>query len=450
MTALITLTIGIVSTLLFRYASGTMALGKLNMVSYSYYLIMLQAYIGCFLVNCGLDKHYTLYYLLDRHSINTATNVLWVLMLLLPLTILAVCRAFRFDPQKEYAEYLNSEIADKDDAFLNKVFAVIVILQAVVLMAFIYKIGYLPIVKLIHHGAEFDFGTERIRMQSITILGSGIITNLVIKLGIPLVSYIVCAYAYINKSKKWILLAIPSFCMGIIVKTIDFSKSPLIFYFLVFILIYIYSTKNGIKDRVVIAFGSVMLLLLVAIYYLQGFIVALDIYNGILGRTLFTQFGTLCYHFDLFPKEFPFLAGRSLFPTILKLLGMDPSLHLRSARLVMSFYGIEHLYDGTAGVMSALFVGEAYANWGMIGAVISIIWVAVYISLFFVLIIRAKKSPVSIAFLAYMTQTIGNMIQGGIADFVYSSTVLITLAFCLLLMNYKKILSLKGNADRIK
>ena len=450
MAVLITLTIGIITTLLFRYASGTMALGKLNMISYSYYLIMLQAYIGCFLVNCGLDKHYTLNYLLDRSTINTATNVLWILMLLMPLTMLAVFRAFRFAPQKEYSDYLNREIADRDDAFLNKGFALMVAVQIVILTLFIVKIGYIPIVKLVHHDADFDFATERIRIQSIVILGSGIITNLFIKLGIPLVSYIICAYAYINKSKKWIVLAIPSFCMGIIVKTMDFSKSPLVFYFLVFILIYIYSTQNGIKDRVVIAFGSVMLLLLAATYYLQGYVVALDIYNGILGRTFFTQFGTLCYHFDLFPKVFPFLAGRSFSPTVLKLIGMDPALHLRSARLVMSFYGIEHLYDGTAGVMNALFVGEAYANWGMTGVVFSIMWVATYISLLFVLLIRARKNPVSIAVFAFMTQIIGSMIQGGFTDFVYSSTVLITITFCLVLMNYKKLLFFTDKAYKRK
>ena len=440
MDILITLIIGIVSTELFRYASGTLALGKINMISYSYYLILLQSYIGCFLVNCGFNKHYTLNYLLDRVSINTTTNVLWVLMLLMPLTVLIIFRAFHFDPQKEYLGYLNSEIDDKDDVFLYKVFALIIIAQTVVLTVFLFRIGYLPIIKLIQHDTEFDFATERIRIQSITILGSGIATNIVIKFGIPLVSYIACSYAYINRIRKWIIMAAVSFCMGVIVKTIDFSKSPLVFFFLVFVFIYIYSNKNGIKDRVIVVFGCVMALLLMAFYVLQGYKgTFLDLYNGILGRTLFTQFGTLCYHFDLFPKVFPFLAGRSLSPTILKILGMDPSLYLRSARLVMSYYGIEHLYDGTAGVMNALFVGEAYANWGMIGAMFSIIWVAAYISLFFILFIRSGKSPVSIAILAFMTQTIGSMIQGGFTDFIYSSTILITLAFYLLLMNYKKL-----------
>lgn len=450
MTIIITLAIGILSTVLFRYASGTLALGKINMISYAYYLIMLQAYIGCFLVNCGFDRHYTMDYLVDKFSIGTVTNVLWLLMLLMPLTMLAIFRAFRFDPQKEYSEYLSKDISGKDDRFLYTGLAVVIIVQAVLLAAYIYKIGYLPILKLVHHEEGFDFATERIKIQSIAVFGSGIVTSLIIKFGIPLVSYIACAYAYANKNRQWILLAIPSFCMGVIVKTIDFQKSPLVFYFLVFFLIYIYSKKNGIKNRVVLIFGGVMALLLVVIFTLEGYKGSFfDIYDGIIGRVLFTQFGTLCYHFDLFPKGFPFLMGRSFSPTVLKILGMDPSLHLRSAKLVMAFYGIEHVYDATAGVMNALFVGEAYANWGMAGVVLSIIWVAAYISLFFVLFIRSEKNPLSIAVMAFMTQTIGSMIQGGFTDFVYSSTILITLAFYLLLMNYKKLPVFRNKLNKI-
>ena len=60
---------------------------------------------------------------------------------------------------------------------------------------------------------------------------------------------------------------------------------------------------------------------------------------------------------------FGFLGGRSFTPTILRLIGMNSSDYLRSAKLTMAFYGSEKVYDGSAGVMNALFAGEAYANW---------------------------------------------------------------------------------------
>jgi len=449
MTAFITLIIGILSVMLFRYAAGTLSLGKLNLVSYSFYLIMLQAYMGCVLVSCGFDKHYTLDYLLDRYSIVVATNMLWILMLLMPLVMLAVYKVFRFDPRKEFSNYLNREIVEKDDRLLFIVFAGTTVIQLVLLAILIRSIGYVPFLKIIHHEADFDFATERIRIQGITALGSGLVTNLIVKLGIPLVSYIAFAYAFINKRARWIVLAVVSLCMGVVVKTLDFSKSPLAFYFLIFVFILIYSKKGGIKDRVVMIFIAAMAGLLAAVYIVQGYSGSfLDIYNGILGRTLFTQFGTLCYHFDLFPKVFPFLAGRSLSPTILKIIGIDPALHLRSARLVMAYYGIEKVYDGKAGVMNTIYMGEAYANWGTYGAILAVIFVGIYIALFFVAFSRMRKTPLSIALYAFFTQTIGAMTQGGFTDFIYSSTIILVAAFGLVFMNYKKILNASRHGDK--
>ena len=178
-----------------------------------------------------------------------------------------------------------------------------------------------------------------------------------------------------------------------------------------------------------------MACILVILYRVMGFQGSfLDIYNGILGRTFFTQVGTLTYHFDLFTNVFEPLNGRSLPPTILSLIGQNPDEHLRSAKLVMDFYGSEHVAEGTAGVMNACFLGEAYANWGWIGCLLSIVYVGLYLSLAFLLILRIKKTPVTICMLAIFTQTIGAMTQGGFVDFVYSISMILVLFGCLFLI----------------
>ena len=179
---------------------------------------------------------------------------------------------------------------------------------------------------------------------------------------------------------------------------------------------------------------------LIASYFATGFTgTLLDIYNGPFGRTLFTEVGTLSYCFDLFPNVFGFLGGRSFTPTILKLLGMNSAEHLRSAKLTMAFYGSEKVYDGTAGVMNTLFVGEAYANWGYLGVFLSIVWVAFIITLLMILILKLKKTPGSIALLAFLTVQIGSMLEGGFCDFVYSFnlllTILIMVVICLVFEN---------------
>ena len=442
MTIILTVAIGLISILLFRFASGTLEFGKLNIVSFSFYLILLQVYAGCFLVTCGFNKHYTLSYLVDKGSIEVTNSFIWVLMLLLPLTMLAMYRIFKFDSKKEYNSYLNKEIAEKDDKVIFWLLVLVVVCQLCCLLFLVIKIGYVPFTKLFHHEIDFNFGLERSRIQKIYILKSSQLTNLIVKFGIPLVSYITAAYAVVNRKISWILLAGVTFIMGITVKTMDFSKSPLAFYFLVFVFILIYARKGGIKRRYIIIFGCLMFALLMFYYRVEGYSGKFtDIYNGILGRTLFTQYGTLTYHFDMFPDTFDFLGGRSLYPTILKIIGMDPTLHLRSAKLVMAFYGIEKVYDGTAGVMNTVFLGEAYANWGPIGAYLSIIWVGIYVAAFFMIFCRIKKTPVSIALFAFFTFTIGSMMQSGFVDFIYSSSMIITIFIGVVLLYYREILN---------
>ena len=106
-------------------------------------------------------------------------------------------------------------------------------------------------------------------------------------------------------------------------------------------------------------FAGAGVLLLILAYTLTSGSVQLQLYSGPLSRIIFSPVGVLSYNFDLFPNVFSFLHGRSLSATLLPILGFSPSLHLRSARLLMEFYGSESVYAGTAGVMNTLYIGEA-------------------------------------------------------------------------------------------
>ena len=128
---------------------------------------------------------------------------------------------------------------------------------------------------------------------------------------------------------------------------------------------------------------------------------------------------------------FGFLGGRSFTPTILRLIGMNSSDYLRSAKLTMAFYGSEKVYDGSAGVMNALFAGEAYANWGYKGVIFAVIWVALILSLVVLLIMKLKKTPSTLALGAVLTIKLGTALEGGFCDFVYSFDLILTVLFLL-------------------
>ena len=417
----------LLSTVLFQKAAGNLNPGKLNTISYVYYIFMLQSFAGAALIFLGFDEHYTLSYLINRDRSCFITIVaIFSTSVMLPLFLLIFQKLFRVEVRSEYRNFLKSRVEIKQSLILKICFSAVSLCAVLVLIGFFVKVGYIPLWKLIFPSDNFDSALERARISSIYFIHP-YVTNILMMTVMPLLSYISFSYFIIQKTRYWGIMATVLFVAAVLVKTYKFEKSPLIFHLLVYILIYLYF-KGGIKFVYMLLAGVIMGGIIIAFYRATGFSGALaDIYNGPLGRTLFTEVGTLAYCFDMFPNIFPFLGGRSFTPTILKLIGMDSSKHLRSAELTMAFYGSERVYDGTAGVMNTLFIGEAYANWGMLGAVLSIVWVALVISLLFCLILKMRKTPGTIAFLAVVTMRIGSMLEGGFCDFVYSFDLLFTI-----------------------
>jgi hypothetical protein len=92
--------------------------------------------------------------------------------------------------------------------------------------------------------------------------------------------------------------------------------------------------------------------------------------------------------------------------------------------------------------MNTNFIGEAYANFGWAGLVFSIVWVGLVISLLFFMIIKIKKTPATIAFLAVMTKSIGAMTQGGFFDFIYSFSTIVTIVGFLIIIYFSDITGL--------
>ena len=67
-----------ISTVLFKKAAGTLDPGKFNIISYIYYIFMLQSFIGISLVMLGYDEHYTFAYLINKEkSCHIAAIVVW-------------------------------------------------------------------------------------------------------------------------------------------------------------------------------------------------------------------------------------------------------------------------------------------------------------------------------------------------------------------------------------
>lgn len=286
-----------------------------------------------------------------------------------------------------------------------------------------------PLIKLFIHNSDFNFSLERQINEDINIFGVTYIKSIMILYAIPVLSFLAFGFFIATKKRRWGMLFAVLFVASIIVKTYNFAKAPIVLYLLILMIIFIVY-NGGISIKILIACGSFGVVLLVMGYQLLGSSNGyLDIYNGILGRTFFTQFGTLCMHFEAFSEYFDFLHGRSLYPTMLSILGMDPDTHIRSARVVMELYNTEDVYSGEAGVMNTVFIGEAYANWGVLGIFLGILWIGIVLTVCFVLFMKLKKNAITIAYYGIISTTISGWdLEGGFTDYLYNSTYILNFA----------------------
>ena len=95
----------------------------------------------------------------------------------------------------------------------------------------------------------------------------------------------------------------------------------------------------------------------------------------------------------------------------------------------MEYFNPSAVEEGTAGVMNALFVGEAYANWGLIGVAAAPFVVAFPFSLALGLLLRLRKSPASMTLYLALFIFFTGSIQGGFVDYIYNVSALISVFF---------------------
>ena len=414
------------STFLFYRAAGTLNPGKANIITAFYYLFMLQTFIGIALITLGWDKHYTLDRLIERErSIQIGFIVIMAVSVIMPLVCIFFEKVCKINARKEYLLYLWKPAQVYNEELVYRVVCISSVFCIILLFIWFVQIGYIPALMLVHAPEDFNYAVERINIAN-SYLVHPYISNILILTCIPLLSYIAFSYMLVKADRKWYILFGILFMASILTKTYDFAKSPVVYYLAVFVLILIYN-RGGVGWKLLGVFGMIAVVALVLMYRFTGYEGTLfDLYNGPVGRTLFSQLGALLCVFDAFPFCFNFLQGRSLSAPLLPILGMNPDMHLRSGKLMMAFYGSENVYDGSAGVLNSFFVGEAYANYGLEGIVFSVVWVMFLFTVIFIIVLKLKKTPMTIAFAAVMTVKMVLASQGGFFDFLFNVDLIFT------------------------
>ena len=144
--------------------------------------------------------------------------------------------------------------------------------------------------------------------------------------------------------------------------------------------------------------------------------------EGPIGRILLTQIATLFLHFEAFPAYHGFLGGAS-FNSWMSFIIPNASGN-RSGRIVMTVFNAAAVENNTAGVMNTVFIGEAYANYGLVGVLIAPVVFGIIIGFAAYLLPQLKKTPLAILVYVQLTLQFLTIVEGGFIDIFYNATTL--------------------------
>src|SRR5690606_29507918 len=107
---------------------------------------------------------------------------------------------------------------------------------------------------------------------------------------------------------------------------------------------------------------------------------------------------------------------------------------VEAARVVASYIEPIGVQSGTVGVANTIFAADAYANFGILGVIISPIWVAFIFSFFYMRLIKSNKSPINIAYYIFILDNLTTSVTGSFfSAFVINTRIIAAILFLIVI-----------------
>lgn len=425
-------------TVAFKIAAGSLRINKLNIVSFTYYNILVFSFVGASLIYLGFKNHYLVEKIEREGVLEKTYAILAYSIIALPIFLKFFLTAFcgrhytkKFDSVIKEETQIHSDVY----AFMLAVIATVIGTLSTV---YVFRnLGGLPLLSFLRNPSMSGMLRSSATKE---YTGSPFVRSTIVMTFTPLISYFCWVYVKTlkdSRKQKWKALLVYNVILSIVIKTYNLEKSPVIYYFFYFYVIDLLVDKRYKKKRTkkkLYALIIVLIVVIIGMYMYSGYGGALlSLTNGPLSRVFITQPATLFLHVQSFPKYHKFLNGASLPTAVSWIVGSNQSWE-RSGKIVMQLYNKAGVLSGEAGVMNAFFAGEAYANWGIWGVILAPLFVALPLALSFFILLKLPKTPYAITLYIAMYIIFTVPIHGGFVDYIYSFNA-IMLLFVSLIIN---------------
>lgn len=437
---IISILIFICSYFFFKKASGTMALTKINMVSYTFYILFFATFIGSILVLYNIDNQWHL----DKISSEDVRLYGWggvlYTMIMTPIGMLIASKVFKVKSMGAlFSKYtktpLRAFFSFNDDCIRHSLY----ISSFLSLLALLYTVSQVSDIPVFNVGRGIDAGTLAMQRGSARLTGHKLLTDLVeTQVGIGyIITY--AAYIYWKMEKKykdliWFLCTLP---ITIFMLCYNITKAPVIYFLLGFLFISVI-IRGSVSIKQIITTGLIIIAAVMAMYIFyrdvdyKGVFGILNVFYDIVYGRIFTgQLVSYYYCLNIFPDIYPHIGLGSTGMMLHRLLGLE---YIKDyGILVMEYYDPIGVQQGIAGHATTFFMGEAWANFGLLGMIIAPLYVGFFIQTFYVFFLKVKKTPIYIAVYAFLVYSFS--ILSGLKGFYYPAWLFQTLfiLFCLIL-----------------
>lgn len=401
----------------FKKAGKNLNITKLNMISVFFYFILFFNVIGTIIIFLGYRNHYLLYEIRYLSTINVTTIIVLFSVIMFPILLIFTRKLTKKYLCWDIDNVLNSKVEIKKSIVNTQI--IILLLMAICTVSYLYvirELGYFPLTKMIKGGSELAY----LRQQAgRSFSGNFVIKNFIMLNILPFTAYLSYCYFRIIKTAFFRFTTIYLVILSMLALTYDFQKQPIIIHFLgLYMTEILLGRKINLKSVLKI---SGIVISLISFFYIS---VAgagdqlFSVNSGPIGRVIFTHIAVLFLHVDIFPIRIGFLNGAS-FNDIFSIM-IPEANNIRSSAVVMNVINSKGVESGTAGVMNTFFPGEAYANYGLVGALLSPIIFGLVMGILNSYYSSRNKTPLSIAMYVHITFMFITIIEGGFVDIFYS------------------------------
>lgn len=440
---LLSLFVVVFSGFLFIKATGSLSPTRINMISYIFWVdFVAYSFIGTVLIFTLQDSSFNKVIDGLTGGVDTRFRV-WLFVaytiISFPIGMLISNFLFRYKANEQTLfnqKAIQSSISEKD-SFLRYPLYALTALCALNLIYVFYSIGFIPFVKIFTVTSEIEVMQLRASIDN-SFPGNVYLKNILGLTILPILSF--AAFAYYDKTKSvldlfWFLSL---FAMSVLMLTYNVAKSPVVRYMLGFFFYYIY-TRGKIKSGKFLIAGIGVTVFLVAFFTIIGkkdgginLLLSLDD-SGISGRVLVSQISSLYRHLEIFPNIHPHLEFSSLSGLF---AGGEASS--RSARIVLETVSPSWVEQGYGGVYNTLFIGEAYANFGLMGIIFSPLYVGFIIKSFHTFLIRSKKTPMVLGIIVFYSYR--SNLTGGFNEYIYNPILWATIIIFIFIFYTKNLI----------